>query len=277
MRTIRFVMLLVAAVALLCGSWAWAEDAAPPPAPAAEKIGVPMKVEPNEARVYKVAVHMTGRLAVDGSGKLTEVDAAYTMSVHHKYGRRANDGLLPLDIAVTAPQAVVAGEKLAMPPTDFPKFTLLIDRSWKITNIFGLAGTRYVSQIPGFNYSNLIMLFFVPDGATPHAIGESWSSKVKLPSLPGECAVKTTLKSMDDKAAVKTVTIAQEYVWPQRKMDDGSFAASKAAVESVFALDTGKLLKLHAECQVGFAKSATDKQDKGQGEANTKIDISLVK
>lgn len=277
MKTLRVAFLLIPVAMLLAAAWAWAEEPAAQPAPAVEKASVSVSISPNEVRNYKVAVHMTGRMPGEDSAKPVDVDADYSMKLEHKYGRRENDGLLPLEISATQAEATVAGEKLALPLTDFPKLTLLIDRSWKVANLFGLAGTRYAGQVPGLNYSNLVMLFFVPDGATPHAIGESWTSKIKLPGISDECSVTTTLKSLGEKDGTKTVTVAQEYVWPQQTLANGNLVNSRATVQSVLALDTGKLLTSHAECSMNFATSASAKQDTSQYHANNKIDISLEK
>jgi hypothetical protein len=276
MSRLRLLLLLVAAAMLCAGGEALAQETAAKPAPA-EKITMVVKVEPNEVRSYKVSVQMKGRAAPEPSAKPVDMEAAYSMKIQHKYGRREGDGLLPLEIAAVDAEATVDGEKLALPETEFPKITLLIDRSWKVTSTFGLSGTRYAGQSPGLNYGNLIMLFFIPEADKLRAVGESWPSKVKLPGLPSECGVTTTLKSVDTKDGVKTVTIHQDYVWTGQKLENGEIANSKAAVDSTFALDTGKLLKSHADCQVDHKKAGAAQQDNGGDQTNTKIDILLEK
>lgn len=268
-------LLLLAAAALLgAGAVAWAEEPAAKPAPA-EKIVIVVKVEPNEVRNYKVSVLMKGHTAPEPSAKPVDVEATYSIKIQHKYARRGDDGLLPLEIVSSDAEATMGDQKLSLPATEFPKITMLIDRSWKITSTFGISGTRYSGQSPGLNYGNLIVLFYVPEVDKPHAVGESWPSKVKLPGLPDECAVTNTLKSVDSKA--NTVIIHQDYVWTGQKPDNGATANSKAAVDSTFALDTGKLLKSHSECQVLFQKSASAQQESTGEQANTKIDIVLEK
>ena len=278
MMKIRVLPLLVGVAALFAGAAAFADESAAKPAPA-EKITMSVKVEPNELRSYRVTVQMKGRIAEEGSTKLTDVEAVYTMKVQHRYGIRAGqgDGLLPLEISATEAEATLGDQKLAIPAADFPKLTLLMDRTWKVSSVFGLAGTRYAGQAPGLNYANLIMLFFVPDMDKPHGVGESWPSKVKLPGVPGECGVTTTLKSVDTKDGVKTVTIHQDYVWSRQETQTDVFANSKATVDSTFALDTGKLLKSHADCQVDHQKPGAAQQDKAGEQTNTKIDILLEK
>ena len=275
MRIVRVLFSLISALLLLTGC-VWAEEAAQQPKTDAAKISLPVKVEPNETRAYKLSVHMTGKLPSEDSAKPVDVDASYVMRLQHKYGRRANDGLLSMDISAGDGEATIGGEKLALPTADFPKMTLLIDPSWKIVNLFGLTGTRYAQKMPGLNYSNLIMLFYVPDGASPHAPGESWSGKVKLPGAD-ECTVKTTLKSFKNLNSTMAVTLVQEYTWPPLQIENGSTAVSKADAESTFALDTGKLLASHVESQIIFRKSTDGKQDQEIGRANTKIDVSLEK
>jgi hypothetical protein len=275
-RNIRYLLLLIAAAMLCAGVEAWAEESTPKPA-AAEKITVVMKVEPNEVRNYKLSVQMKGHTAPDPSAKPIDVEATYSMQMQHKYGRREGDGLLPLEIVALDVQATVDGEKFALPATEFPKLTLLIDHSWKIDSTFGLAGTRYAGQSPGLNYANLVMLFFIPNVDKPHAISESWQRKLKVPGFPDECSVTTTFKSVDSKDGAKTVNVHQDYVWTGQKVENGAIANSKAAVDSVLSLDTGKLLSSHAECKVLFQKSASAQQDSTGEQANTKIDMLLDK
>jgi len=278
MKKFRVLLLLVGVAVLLAGAAAFADESAAKPA-AAEKITMPVKVEPNELRSYKVSVQMKGRIAEEGSTKLTDVEGVYSMNVQHRYGIRAGqgDGLLPLEISAAEAEATVGDQKLVIPAAEFPKITLLMDRSWKISSVFGIAGTRYADQAPGLNYANLIMLFFIPDVDKPHGVGESWPSKVKLTGLPGECGVTTTLKSVDTKDGVKTVTIHQDYVWSRQETGTDVFANSKAAVDSTFALDTGKLLKSHADCRLDHQKAGAAQQDNRGEQTYTKIDISLEK
>ena len=195
------------------------------------------------------------------------------MKLRQQFGAREGDGLMPLEVSSLDPQATTGEEKISVSPDDFPKLTMLLDCSWKVTSLFGISGTRYEGQVPGLNYGNLILLFFVPDGDKPHAVGESWSSKIKLPGIPDEVSVKTTIKSTGTTDEAKSVSLHQDYAWNSKKIASGQSADSKAGVDSVFALDTGKLLKSHADCEITFHDPSKTKPEEQQYKATTKIDV----
>lgn len=278
MRKVQFALLLIAFAVLLVAVKTRAQDSAPQPV-AAEKIAIPVRVQPSELRTYAVTVQMKGRVSGQGTEKPIDVDALASMRIRHQYGRREGDGLLSLEVSALSPEVTMGGQKMAMPATDFPKMTLLLDGSWKVSSVFGLAGSRYAGQVPSLNYGNLITLFFVPDGDKPHAVGEKWLSKVKLPGpkLPGsaeDVEVTSTIKSLGDTGGVKSVTVSEDWAWFTQKLDAGP-AYNKVTAESVFALDTGKLLKSHAECLILYQDPATRKQEDQDIKSNTKIDILL--
>lgn len=269
-------VVLAAAMLFWAGALAQAEEAAPPPAPPAAKIAVPVVVQPNEVRNYKLSVGIKGRVPVPGT-EPADIEALYTMGLKQQFGVREGDGLLMMWLSAVDPKAVAGTEKISVPAGDFPKLTLLLDKSWKITNLFGISGTRYAGLVPGLNYGNLVLLFFIPDAGSARAIGESWSGKAKLPGVPSDVTVTTTLKSVGDTDGVKSVAVHQEYVWAEQQIADGKLASSKAAVDSTFALDTGKLLKSHTDCEITFTDPAKTKPEEKQYKAVSKIDIVLEK
>jgi len=244
-----------------------------------QKVAVHTDVQPKEARDYKIDVNIKGRMPVIDSPEPVSLDAIYSLKIRHTYGKREDDGLMPLEIAVTNMETTVDGQKLTVAPS-FPKLTLLIDRQWKVENLFGTAGTRYADPVPGINYVNLITLFYLPDGDKPHAIGESWKTRIKLPGLADVYNFTSTIKSTGELDGVKTATVHQDIVWDPQKLEGDVTAATKAAVDSVFALDTGKLLKSHADCQIVFTSSANktnSQQESKPQQANIQVDISLPK
>ena len=155
--TSRWVILLLA-VGILASTAAQGETTASQPA---EMISVPVTVQPNELRTYRLTVAIKGCVGIADSEPLL-IDAVNTMKLLHRYGRREGDGLLQLDISATDVQAIINGEKA--PATDqFPKLTALLDGAWKVNRLFGIENTQYAGQVPGLNYANLLLLFYVPD------------------------------------------------------------------------------------------------------------------
>lgn len=276
MRTIKIALLIGSIALLLAAANVSAEEAKPQPTPA-DKIIVPVTVDSNELRTYKVSVQIKGRVAGEDSKKPIDIDILATMNIDHKYGHREKDGLLPLEISVASAEATVGGEKFMTPASDFPKLTLLLDKSWKITSVFGLAGTRYADQVSGLNYGNLISLFFVPDIDKDHAIGEKWSSKAKLPGSEQEIEITSSILSVGEMDGLKTIVVHEDWGWYIQKLKNGNTTYSQIKVDSTFTLDTGKLLKSHADCLILYQDPTVRKPEDQELKSNSKIDISLEK
>jgi len=275
MRTNWVSVLLAVMIAVSAVTWVRADEPAPKDQPA-PKITMPTVVQPNELRSYKVSVAIKGCVGVMDSNPLL-VDAVNTMRVQHQYGKREGDGLLMLDISALDVQVTINGEKVPTSPDQYPKLTLLLDKSWKVNKIFGIDSVRDAGQVPGLGYANLILLFSIPDADKPHAIGESWISKVKLPGKSDEVTIKSTIKSVVETGGAKTASVHQDYDWGEQKLDAGRSVKSAAAVDSTFDLASGKLLKSHAECQLSFSEPTQAKPENRQYKATSKIDVSFGK
>jgi len=267
-------------VAVLAPTQAWADEQNSATG-TVEQIAIPVKIEPGELRVYDVAVKMTGRMPGGDKQQPADFDATYAIQVQHQYGRREADGLLPLEISARKAEATVGGQKLTLLGASFPKLTLLLDKSHRIDSAFGLPDPRSGNQMLGLNYVNLIVLFFVPDGDQPHPVGDSsagsgWASKVKMPGAKDKIDVVTNIVSTGQEKGVKTVRVHQVWGWYVQKMADGSPAYTRFTVDSTFELDTGKLLRSHAETLVYAKNPEVYTQEQQPYKVNTKIDISLV-
>lgn len=274
MRSNWMAVLLMIVILASAGVWAVADEPAPKDQPA-QMIVMPVVVQPNELRSYKVSVAIKGCVGIMDSAPMV-VDAVNSMNVQHQYGKREGDGLVLLDISAKDVQVTVNGEKVPTSPDQFPKLTLLLDKSWRINKIFG-ADRASDGQVPGLNYSSLILLFFVPDGDKPHAIGESWTNKLKMPGKADEVTIKSTIKSVSEVDGNKVVTVHQDFSWGEQKLDAGRTVNSTAAVDSTFDLASGKLLKSTAECQLPFSEPSQPKPENRAYKATTKIDIVLAK
>lgn len=267
MRIVVYMLLLIA-IGLLQG---FADDKVEPVE--VKNVTITMNVKPNEARNYDLSVQLKGKTISESSAEPIDLNATYTMKMQLKFGMREGDGLLPLDIIASDARATIDGQQFTMPTAEFPRLTLLIDSAWKVNSAFGIARTRYAERSPGLNYANLIMLYLIPDIDKPHALGESRKVKVKLPGFADECSVTTLYKSVETLKGIEVVNVHQDYVWTDRKLDDGVVVDSTASVDSVIAIDGGKLISTHAESKVDFRKSGSDNQKSGVDQAVTTIDI----
>lgn len=272
MRSILMVALLAILVVFGAGAVLAADDAASSQQ-AAAKVTMPVVVAPNELRTYKASVSIEGCVGIDNDTPIN-VNALNTMTLLHQYGKREGDGLLQLDVSAIDVVATINGEQSPAASGQFPKLTFLLDMNWKVNRVFGIEGTRYQGQVPGMNYANLIMLFFIPEADKPHAVGETWTSRFKLPGMGDDATVKTTIKSLADKDGLKSAVIHQDYSWGEQKLDGGRSVKSTASADSTFDLSNGKLLKAHAECQLPFSEPSQTKPENRQYKAATKIDIT---
>ena len=282
MRRFGWSIALTAAFALGLIGPALAANEAQPASPEPEKIAVTMSVRPQETREYKVDAVVKGKIVVPDSPELRDVDAAFSLKIRHQYGRRENDGLLPLDISLLEGQFTAQDQKIEITPSLYPKLTVLIDREWRINDIFGLPSAEISQTLPGINYGNHIILFFPLGLAQPRAPGETWEWTVNIPNYGESYKFANTLKGVEDVNGVKAAVLRQEITRLPKEDVQTAAASMKATAESAFSLSEGKLLKSHVECEVSFPTSKSDakttsKQDLPSPRANIKIDISLVK
>ena len=244
-----------------------------------DRFVVATSAEPIETRTYKVVVAIKGKMPAQGSAQPIDLDTVYTLRVRHKYGRRESDGLMPLEISVTDGKLVSSGESLSVTSGMFPKITLLLQRDWRPSGIFGITGTRYEKSIPGINYVNMILLFYLYGGDKPHAVGDKWDAKVKLPSYRETYDFTNTLKAVDRINGVETAAVHQEISWTLSRQSNTPSATVKAAADSSFALANGKLIKSRARSEVLFRDTGGNEssgQETKASRANISIDISLV-
>ncbi|MCL5104833.1 MAG: hypothetical protein M1133_12065 [Armatimonadetes bacterium] len=280
MRLIRFAVGFILTLILPWGTMAIGADM--PPAP--EKVMITTTVDPNELREYSVNVTITGDMPNPDAGQPMKLDSTLCLRMVHKYGRREGDGLLPMEITLIDGSVLMGGQKLSIAPSIYPKLTVLLDSKFNIRDIYGISPTSYSASLPGINYGNMIILFYLPDGGTPHATGEKWDSKVTLPSLGEIYDFSNTLKSTGKTEGIDTATVQQEIVRVPK--GGNSEPALKATGESTFSVATGKLMKSRVDCVVAFdsrriasadGKTRDSKQEQTGLAANIKMDIALVK
>ena len=255
-----------------------AEEAAGP-----KKLSITTSVTPREVRDYRIDAVVKGKAVVPDSAQPVDLDATFLLKVRHQYSRREGDGLLPLEISLLEGQVAIQKQKLQITPSIYPKLTVLIDRDWRISDIFGLSSDRIAQTFPGISYGNHIILFYLQGGEQPRAPGDKWECSAKIPSFGETYNFANTLVGERTIDGVRAAIVRQEIVRPPKDDAQGQSTAMKATTESDFAVSDGRLLKSHIECDVTFARKSssegksTSRQDNTASRANIKIDISLVK
>jgi len=253
-------------------------------------------VAPGEIRDYLIEAVIKGKTPSPDGAEPVDLDTAFRLNVRHRYSRREGDGLLPLEISLVdgrmTVEVEVEGKKqpqtLQITPSIYPRLTVLIDRDWRITDIFGVSADRMSKSFPGIRYDNHIILFYPQGLAEPRAVGEKWESSLKIPALNETYSFTNTLVGERIIDGIRAAVLRQEITRSAREDVQGVSTSMKAAAESTFAIDGGKLLRSHVDCDVIFSAKRppssgagkdepASKQDRTYCRANIKIDISPVK
>lgn len=237
-----------------------------------EKATIKPAVKSFEMREYTVKMNVSGMVPTPDSAEYASLEATLSYKIKHQYGKLDTEGAIPLEISLISGEITTGGQTLQIEPNVYPKLTVLIDKNWQISGIYG-ANNDAKQGLPGINYRNIIMLFYPPNLFVPHSIGETWQAKLKLPGIGETFDFTNTLKSVEGTNNAQRANLHQ--VITQTQAD----ASVKAIVDSVFSVADGKLLKSHADCFVQFLSSDNNdsKKDKPARSANIKIDIALVR
>lgn len=274
MRHIGYVLALVA-LTFCCAAWADSAPATDPAQPEAakESVAVRTSVRDTETRDYKVTATVKGKLVAEG--KPTDIDAVFSYKIRHRYIKRDGDGLMPMEISLVEGEIAADGQKLTITPSLYPKLTVLLDKEWRITDIFGMPDSHLAQTLPGINYGNLIVLFYLPDGAEPRAVGDAWDSTVPLKAYGETFRFTNKIKSVETVNGTKAAVVRQEITSAPRAGGN-----MKATAESAFSVEGGKLLRSRIECDVFSAPadgSSAVQQELASPSANIKIDIAPIR
>jgi len=278
----RHFKLALGLIACLIAGSVYAADAPKDVAPAG-KVSVTNVATNREVRNYRVDISIKGTIPNPDTKQSMDVDTSMTFKIRHTYLKREGDGLLPMEINVVEGAVILGGQKITITPSLYPKLTALLDKNFRIDDVFGY-GDSTPNALPGINYGNMIMLFYVTGPSTPRAVGDTWDTKIVLPALKEAYAVKNTLKSVSKpEIAPATVTVNQEITRVSMPNSTTPPPSMKATAQSTFTQDTGKLTNSHVECEVTMPrppdapKDPKSKQDNQPYGANIRMDISVVK
>lgn len=278
----RYFTIALGLMAFLMARPVCAADA-PKGAASADKVTVRTSVTDREVRDYRVDVSIKGTMPNPDTGQSMDVDTSMSFKIRHRYIKRERDGLLPMEVTMLEGVVTLDGQKITIAPSIYPKSTVLLDKNFRIDDVFGYSETT-PNALPGINYGNMIMLFYLTGPSAPRAVGDTWDTRIILPALKEAYTVKNTLKSISKpEVAPATGTVKQDITRVSMPNSTTPPPSMKAGVESTFTQDTGKLTASHVECEVniprpsGASKDPKSKQDNQPYRANIRMDISLVK
>ena len=269
-------LIIVQIVLLLLGvgqSFAYAEDNASK----LDKITINTSVADGEIRNYKVNVVTTGKIPVPESNQNADIDTTASLSIQHKYGKHDIDGKMTLETSVTDVQVCADGQKIAVPSGTYPKLTILLDSNWNIKDIFGITGTRYTQSLPGINYANMIILFYLNGKNAVFAPGDKWDSNITIAAFGETYKIKNTMIGVREVDGIKSALVHQDINWSPKAQADNPYASVGAKADTYYALSDGKLVESHITSTLVFSDKFSGKKNKDACKANTKIDISLIK
>lgn len=252
-----------------------AEEPTPPSDTNAKTYTIVTSAAASEVRDYSIDFKLAGNQA-----NAAIPSATVSLKIRHLYSRRVGDDLLPMEISLQQGTILTQQQALDITPSLYPRLSVLIDNRWRVADVLGAAGSRFAQGTPGLNYGNLIIVFYLVDGDKPRAVGDTWNTSIKLPSIGQEFSIVNTLRGVETVNGVEAARVSQKITLvPKTSANPGSKMTAEA--ESLFALKNGKLLKSHVECLVEAPPDTTTSSTAGTKTApsertNVKIDIASI-
>lgn len=279
MRYLKFCYILVAVLVVLCPEIALGGESSDQET----KLAIRYGFTPREVRDYNLDVSVEGKAITPESTNPVDLHATFHLEVRHRYGRREGDGLLPIEITLLKGQASADGGRLEIASSLYPKLTILVDREWRINDILGMPEERIAQTLPGINYANHIILFYLPGADQPRSPGSEWSYTLRIPTLGESYEFTNSIVRQENVNGVRSAVVKQNI---RRIAETGKSrprAEFKASAESTFAVEGGRLIKSHVECEITFDSAGSVLSEGTSGQKSTasrlsvKIDISPIK
>jgi len=242
---------------------------------ATQGITLPSLFKADDSGRYNVKIEVAGAARLPGASQPTRIDALLDMTLAYSVGRLTSRDWIEVVISAERASATVAGQKVELPKDTFPKLTALVNDKGDVSSL--LASEMGGQKLPGINYRNLILLFrpYAPAGELKP--GATWRKTISLPPEPEKYEFSCTLQGLEDIGSVRTAKVRSDIsVVPP---EGSSYTASGFAVTN-FSLDSGRLVKSHAEMVVKTpgappkTPAGTPAADSpGEIQATVKIDI----
>lgn len=283
MRTTITGYLISILIGLSCLAFAADKPAVPTAKPG--QVCITSSASENEKRTYELNVTITGKMTNPYANQPMDIHTAMLFKIQNKYTKKSSGGLTPMEMTLIDGTVTMDGQKLAISPSIYPKLTVLLDKDFAISDIFG-AGASAPGALPGINYNNVSMLFHPIVMNIPRSIGDKWDSKISLPSLKEAYEITNELKPFPEDDA-KSVVISQNIKRVAYSASDSSVPVMSAIVRSVYSKADGKLIKSSVDCTINTtAKTQSNPniktvpsvgQSSSGSEAHVVMTIGLIK
>ncbi|MGQ9456241.1 MAG: hypothetical protein ACUVRS_01095 [Armatimonadota bacterium] len=241
------------------------------------KLAIRYGFTPREVRDYNLDVSVEGKAVTPDSTNPVDLHATFHLEIRHRYGRREGDGLLPIEITLLKGEAYADGGKLEIASSLYPKLTVLVDREWRINDILGIPDERIAQTLPGINYANHIILFYLPGADQPRSPGSDWSYTLRIPTLGESYEFTNSIVRQETVNGVRSAVVRQNIRRITEKGKNIPRAEFKASAESTFAVEGGQLMKSHVECGITFdsAGSVSSEGPSGQKSATSRLSVKI--
>lgn len=258
MRYIGLIILVV----LCLASYAVAEESA------ARTAGLTPVLKAGDSLCYNVKVRATGNTVLSGASKPVPIDTVMDLVVSYKVGEIDSDGSTQISIAALDASAVIAGKRMALPASIFPKTIAFIDKNGDITRLFSSDTAEL--KVPGINSKNLILLFRPNAPAGDVMMGSTWKKLLSLPPESEKYDFSYKFESIESINGKDTARVkADLVVLPP----SGTDYSAKGFIVTNYSLDGCSLVKSHAEMTVKINNQDQKSDAPGQMDAVISLDV----
>jgi len=209
---------------------------------------------PGEVRYYEADIAMKGQTIPLDAKEPVDLEATIFLFLRHKYGKRDSQGALLVEVSLVRGEFRLKEEKMALSPDLYPKLSYLLDKQWRVSEFFGLAQRR---SLPGINYGNMIILFYLLGADEPKAVGDKWDYTVSIPGYNDRYNIANTLQRVEKIEGVEAAVVRQEIVTLPADGQARAESSFKSSGESVFATADGRLLKAKVDCVAVAGQEST--------------------
>jgi hypothetical protein len=244
-----------------------------------EKVSLVTDLKPGEVLRYNVKVQASGKATFPGASQPSPLDTTIELIMSYKVGQPDKDGSIQVTIAPEKASAVVGGQRMEIPNNLIPTSTVLFDKDGKIIRMFSSDAAQ--PKLPGLNSHNLILLFRPDAPGVELEVGAIWKKLISLPPDTDKYDMSYLLEAVEEVSGTRTARVKTDLkIVPA----PGANYSSKGSAITNFALDTGRLVKAHAEMTVKTAISnpqpsdqiTSDDNTSGQIDALVKIDVTQI-
>ncbi|MFQ3550092.1 MAG: hypothetical protein SNJ70_10125 [Armatimonadota bacterium] len=215
---------------------------------------------------YVVNMAYQGKVKLPLNDNLVDINTSRELVIRHITNQMADDKSVMVELNVISGHQMLGEDKLLIDPRIYPKLTAILTNDNNLKELYGTQKPD-PNEMPAINYSNMIILFILPDYNQDKQVGDTWDYEIKIPSMEQTFKFANTI-SKDDS---KTITIKQNI----NQILQNSNSSLTAESESIFDKASRRLLSTTVDCNV--SRKLTGKDEGKEEKINIKITITEAK